>query len=839
MDGWYSVNIDGTTIAVQLAPDDTLFTESPTWVAFTEEVRDLSIQSSGRVSEIDQSQPGMMGVQVSNRDRLVDLAYGPASVAFDGSGSDYWSAGDLAAFSGATQLDVRAAVSLDDWTPSTSQTISAQQDTGTNQRSWQFYIDTSGFLALRTSSNGTASTTTTSGYRVSAVNGQTMCVRATWQSTGAVYFYVKRPVKGRERAACMSHDGWAQQGAVGAGVAAALFNSTAAVTVGDRVASSEALDGSILYADARTTIDSDTLRFAFWPADAASSSATSWVATAGAGETWTKVGSSTITVQGEYYNRIGPGTPMRVVATRSAVDYVIGYSYLRRAPQAFPAMGLDSTVQLTGVDTLGWLAEQQAPSTPSQFGTGTVGHYWPLHEDNNVQQAGDAIGGLPGSWSQPRTAGGPTQPGAVTLATQALIEGTYLTTSEPDSSIDWSGGVQLKFSFYLPAENSIFRVLCSNGTNTTGVNYGVGGEYYTMGNGGSVAGLFDNRLTPGMHTFEMYSNAGSGGSVTAFFDGAIPVDGGGTRAAVSAPNALYIDGSAAAVSDVALFQETTDVADAYLGASGGAGQTSAARMSSLLYGAMGNAPALWDITTDVSTYLGPTALGVSYGELCRQVNTAEQGRFHQDLDGTLIFRSRLWGMTATAATVSQATFGDGAGEVEYVDISVDPGGREDVINDVTVTLPNGASGHYVDTESVAQFGRRTGSYSAPLASPADATGLARHIVGLRAWPQVRITNLVINPVASDAAWTQVLTRKVGDRITVKRRTTDTLRPSVATQPISADVCIERIDHRITRSGEWRTTYLTTPAPPTAAEAGYFTFDDTVLGQFDAGLSFAY
>jgi hypothetical protein len=501
----------------------------------------------------------------------------------------------------------------------------------------------------------------------------------------------------------------------------------------------------------------------------------------------------------------------------------------------FPSLGRDAVAQLTAVDTLGWLAEQQAPSTPSQFGVFT-GHYWPLHEDNNVQQAADVLGSIPGSWSQARAAGGPTQSGAPTLPSQALIEGTYLTTPEP-TPLDFTGTVILRCAFYLPAENSIFRVLCSDGSYTLGINYGVGGEYYIQAAEAATALPFENRVGPGAHVFELTSIAG--GAHTATIDGidlAVP----NTRTYVTAPNALYVDGSAASVSDVALFSgDFGPRVECELGASGGAGQTSAERMSSLLNSVMGNSPALWDLTADVSTYLGPTALGVSYGELCRQVNTAEQGRLYQDAEGVLTFRSRLWGMTVAAGTVSQATFGDGAGEVAYADITVDPGGREDVINDVTVTLPNGTSGHYSDAESIAVHGRRSTSYSAPVASPYDAIELARHIVGLRAWPQTRITNLVINPLGNTAAWTQVLTRAIGDRITVKRRTTTTTTPTSTTEPISADVCIERIEHSISRSGEWRTTFTTTPAPPTASEAGYFTFDDSVLGNYDAGISYAY
>jgi len=516
----------------------------------------------------------------------------------------------------------------------------------------------------------------------------------------------------------------------------------------------------------------------------------------------------------------------------------LGYGYLRRAPQAFPASGRDAVARLTAGDTLAWLAEQQAPLTPSQFGTGTVGHYWPLHENQNVLQAADVVGAAAATWSNVRVAGGPTQPGARGLPTQTLVEGTYLVSSElAGYTFDLTF---LIFSVYMASESSVWRVMCTDQAgNTLGINYGVGGTFYKQGTGSPSAENFTNRLTPGMHQVVLFSSHGAGTSVTYIDDVLLEGDDSSPPLFVGS-SAIYVDGTGgAAVSDVALFEDGSQNEAAYLAADGGDGQTSGERMTALLQGAMGNKPALWTITSDVTTYLGPTGLGGSYGALALQVNTAEQGRFHQDGDGVVIFRSRNWIRTATAATVSQATFGDGAGEVPYADISIDPGSREDVINDVTVTLPNGTSGNYVDRESVTVNGLRSRTFSAPLAAPADATGLARHIVGLRAWPQTRVTGLVINPLGSSAAWTQVLTRKVGDRITVKRRTTETTTPSSVTEPISAEVCIEQITHSIDRSGTWRTTYLTSPAPPTAAEAGYFTFDDAVLGNYDAGLSYAY
>ncbi len=99
--------------------------------------------------------------------------------------------------------------------------------------------------------------------------------------------------------------------------------------------------------------------------------------------------------------------------------------------------------------------------------------------------------------------------------------------------------------------------------------------------------------------------------------------------------------------------------------------------------------------------------------------------------------------------------------------------------------------------------------------------------------------MTLNPLGTSAVWTQVLNRQIGDRVTVKRRPTDTLTGGTATEPISAQVTWEQVTHSISRNGTWTTRVQLAEAQPTAAEAGYLTLDDPVLGVLDAGNSLAY
>ena len=92
--------------------------------------------------------------------------------------------------------------------------------------------------------------------------------------------------------------------------------------------------------------------------------------------------------------------------------------------------------------------------------------------------------------------------------------------------------------------------------------------------------------------------------------------------------------------------------------------------------------------------------------------------------------------------------------------------------------------------------------------------------------------LAVNPLGSTDAWAAILGVDLGERVTVNRR------PVAGSDAITAAVSVERIAHVIDRAGTWRTSYLTAPVQPTAAEAGYITLDDAVLGLLDAGLSLA-
>ena len=854
------------THAVEFAPANNLFDDAPTWVDITAYVRSGSCALTSRTTELDDFQPGWCNLTLDDRDRRFDPAHGPASVttASNPGAVNYWTAGDLAAFSAAGELDLRACLSLPSWAPAGTRTIQSQYGAAGN-RSWSWGINTDGFITLSTSTDGTTVVTATSGCRASAVDGQTVCVRATWTSANVVMFYVKRTTAGRERADCLAHTGWTQLGAVKVGVVGALFNSTAGVDVGRRADATQAMIGTVYYCDARTTIGSDTLVCAFWPADAASTAATSWTATAGAGETWTQNGSTTVAIQGPYFGRLTPGTPLRIRNTYAATEYATWYGYVRRWPHSYPGSGTDAVARVEALDALGWLMEQPSPETP--FGiaidaanratlaadpTAQIDPYWPLHEPFPATQfAGGNPAAGSGVFSGSVTAGVLSQPGAPTVASRAFPRyGTAnAITGDYPNGAGTTYSPALAFWCNIPDASSTFEVVADGEPDSPSMSFVVnpGGRTYAQMDWGGVnqCSVTIPSLNPGVHFVHVIWEASD--TMRVYIDGVLQqvnAVAGLIRATDGLYPALWVAGtdtySNATISDVTYGRVFDSETVGYYYGLGRPLELSGPRMTWLLTAA-GLPTSLQSVTTDVSTYLGPQPANTTYGAHVKAVEAAENGRLYVSGAGVMTFRSHRWATEATAATTSQHTFGDGSGETPYLDLTVDPANIDDIVNVATVTTAYGGGGTYADETSVALYGHRTVTRTAPLPTSAAATNLAIQLATTRSHPTVRVENLTVSPLVPGwgaTIWPQVLGRTIGERITVKRSPTATLFPASLTPAISAAVTIEGVAHSWDQQ-RWVTVWNTAPAPATAQEAAMFTADDAVLGVVDSGVVAAY
>jgi len=84
-----------------------------------------------------------------------------AYVQLDGTSGDYIYTPDSAATSFSNDIEVVMRVKVTDWTAAGSQTLAGKYVSSGNQRSWRFYVNSSGNIGLSASTNGTAVTTVT------------------------------------------------------------------------------------------------------------------------------------------------------------------------------------------------------------------------------------------------------------------------------------------------------------------------------------------------------------------------------------------------------------------------------------------------------------------------------------------------------------------------------------------------------------------------------------------------------------------------------------------------------------------------------------------------------
>jgi hypothetical protein len=92
---------------------------------------------------------------------------------------NYLSVPDAATLDITGDLDLRAYVALDDWTPSAIMSLVTKWDPTGNQRSYNLSVNTDGTLILYVSTNGTAITTNTSTAATGITDGSVRWVRAT------------------------------------------------------------------------------------------------------------------------------------------------------------------------------------------------------------------------------------------------------------------------------------------------------------------------------------------------------------------------------------------------------------------------------------------------------------------------------------------------------------------------------------------------------------------------------------------------------------------------------------------------------------------------------------
>ena len=184
----------------------------------------------------------------------------------------------------------------------------------------------------------------------------------------------------------------------------------------------------------------------------------------------------------------------------------------------------------------------------------------------------------------------------------------------------------------------------------------------------------------------------------------------------------------------------------------------------------------------------------------KDVETAEQGQFYISSDGKATFRDRNF--KRTQQFTSQATFGNGVGELPFSDVITTLDDSK-ILNIISVTRDGGTEQVLQDTSSIAKFGARQNSLSNTLnVSDADALAIAEQRLAQFSNTGVRIEGLIVNPLANTSLWNQVLIRELGDKITIKV-------PTTVSTIMDFDVHIDRVSHSVNAVNQTWTWQLRT------------------------------
>jgi hypothetical protein len=208
---------------------------------------------------------------------------------------------------------------------------------------------------------------------------------------------------------------------------------------------------------------------------------------------------------------------------------------------------------------------------------------------------------------------------------------------------------------------------------------------------------------------------------------------------------------------------------------------------------------------------------------------AEQGQLYMGADGFLVFRGRSFRYTDSQSTTSQATFGDGPGEMLYSDIVTD-GGAPFIVNRVRASRDGGSAIDVADATSIAKFYEHTEEISGlQLLYDEDARQLANWRLLTHKNPIQRVTELEIRPRAAPASlFPKVLGLDIGQRVIVKRR------PQAVGTVLAYTVLIEGVDHTVNPDGTWVVRWYLSSADAQSAFQ-VLILDDVTAGLLDANV----
>lgn len=845
------------TIRAQVAFDTAPLADVPAWTTIHEGTSTQRAMTAttrtGRQFELDPFQPGRMTLKLDNSDRRFDPlhAAGPyygkllprkrtrlqadwgTYLNLTGAAGSMATTPDTAALDITGDIDIRVRVALDDWTPGASSVLVAKAMFGTNQASYVVAVNTDGTLTLFTSPDGTAGSglVGSSTTPVPAADGTAMWVRATLDvDNGAgsrVYrFYTSTDV---------THDhaavSWTQLGTtVTTAGATSIFAGTSVVAVGA------------------------------FPEDASRSTGRVYAATVLSGIGGTVVVDLDFTDGNQFTAGTLTGTDatsrvwtVSTPASLVAVTYDLFSGFVDTWPQSYAQfMGTSEMTATDGFKILsridltaayeetirddapvGWW--RMGDNTPTynlcadSSGYGHDGYYKgsPASIDGIVDGTSDAAVDFDG------------------VNDRAILDPAVIPTAGPVSFEAW-----IRTST-LPTADSPIVAIFDTGASAAGMVFGLGVLASTgypfvqaldsTGLGSSTAGAVSVADGAPHHLVGTWDAADK--KARLYVDGVlVNTSTASTDVTLYAVRAPLVPRIAAApittswsrfdgiIDEVAMYDLalTDDQVTAHFeaGADPWTGDTTGERVARVLDLA-GWPAADRDLDTGRSI-MGPYLDAESNAlSIAQRAEATEGGALWQAPDGRITFRDRHAAIQDWNATVSQAAFTDDGAATNPQHYTVLDLSYDDtlIINEASVTWDDGTETSR-DQTSVDAYTRSAVRVETSLTTAPEARDRGDWLLERYKNPAVRPERVVLRPSGDQRLWRHCLARKIGDRVTVRRK------PQNTGTAIQFDATIESINHRITDGkNTWETEF---GLSPTALDLGWLILDDPTKGLLNTG-----
>ena len=213
-----------------------------------------------------------------------------------------------------------------------------------------------------------------------------------------------------------------------------------------------------------------------------------------------------------------------------------------------------------------------------------------------------------------------------------------------------------------------------------------------------------------------------------------------------------------------------------------------------------------DIT---SASLIPATLDTNALDHAQSVETSEGGRLFVSRDGkaTLVGRQNMW--AEAVYNTSNATFGDGAGELGYAMRTGDLFDYDDskIVNDARIRQYGGSEQAASDATSQDDYGLMSRNEVNYDARPGVVLSRAEYLVYKHKDPAVRVPTVTLKPERDpDSYYPVLLAADLGYRYTVKRR------PQNVGSAISKEVHLEGVAWSVT-PGSVEATFELSPGEP--------------------------